>query len=62
MPSKKRKYKVDLVTSQRSGRDRESPRADSRVVNALPHEFRFIYVNDGSEDGTEKVAAIGEAG
>ena len=56
MPSKKRKYKVDLVIPvYNEAGVIEKVHAQIRgVVDALPHEFRFIYVNDGSEDGTEE--------
>lgn len=56
MPSRKRKYRVDLVIPVYNEAEviEKAHTQICGVVDKLPHEFRFIYVNDGSEDGTEE--------
>lgn len=53
-PRKKYKLQIDLVIPVYNEVEAiEKTYADVRqVVDALPHEFRFIYVDDGSNDGT----------
>lgn len=54
MPSRKRKFKVDLVIPvyNEAGVIEKTHAQVCGVVDALPHEFRFLYVDDGSDDGT----------
>lgn len=56
MPSRKRKYRVDLVIPVYNEAEviEKAHTQICSVVDKLPHEFCFIYVNDGSEDGTEE--------
>lgn len=53
-PRKKSKLQIDLVIPVYNEVEAiEKTYADvRRVVDALPHDFRFIYVDDGSSDGT----------
>lgn len=54
MPFKKRKFTVDLVIPVFNEADViEKVHAQIRAVaDKLPHDFRFLYVDDGSDDGT----------
>mgnify|MGYP003487688191 FL=1 len=54
MPSRKRTYKVDLVIPvyNEAGVIEKVHAQICGVVDALPHDFRFLYVDDGSDDGT----------
>ncbi|MBV6451445.1 MAG: putative glycosyltransferase [Anaerolineales bacterium] len=54
MPSKKRKYKVDLVIPvyNEAGVVEKIHAQIRAAVDNLPHDFRFLYVDDGSDDGT----------
>jgi polyisoprenyl-phosphate glycosyltransferase len=53
-PKRKSKLKVDLVIPVFNETEviRQTHADICRVVDDLPHEFRFIYVDDGSDDGT----------
>jgi dolichol-phosphate mannosyltransferase len=53
-PRRKSKLKIDLVIPVFNEAEViEQTYADlRRVVDSLPHDFRFIYVDDGSDDGT----------
>lgn len=53
-PRRKSKLKIDLVIPVYNEAEAiEKTYADiCREVDSLPHEFRFIYVDDGSNDGT----------
>lgn len=53
-PRRKIKLKIDLVIPiYNEAEVVATTYADiCRVVDALPHDFRFIYVDDGSNDGT----------
>lgn len=53
-PRKKSKLQIDLVIPVYNEVEAVAQTyADiRRVVDSLPHEFRFIYVDDGSNDGT----------
>lgn len=64
MPSKKRRLKIDLVIPVFNEADViETIHAQIRtVVDTLPHEFNFIYVDDGSDDGTaESLQSVRQA-
>jgi dolichol-phosphate mannosyltransferase len=54
MNKKSKKLRVDLVIPifNEQGVIEHSHKKICEVVNALPHEFHFIYVDDGSSDGT----------
>ncbi len=54
MPSKKRRFTVDLVIPvfNEAGVIESIHQHIRLVVDKLPHEFRFLYVDDGSDDGT----------
>lgn len=55
MPSKRKsKLKIDLIIPVFNEKEAiEKTYADiCAVVDSLPHQFKFIYVNDGSNDGT----------
>lgn len=54
MPSKKRKFKIDLVIPiyNEAGVIETIHKQIRAVVDKLPHEFRFVYIDDGSDDGT----------
>lgn len=54
MSPKKRKSKIDLVIPVFNEKGViEKIHAQIRaVVDRIPHEFRFLYVDDGSDDGT----------
>lgn len=54
MPSKKRKFKVDLVIPvfNEAGVIEHIHGKICEPIDRLPHEFRFLYVDDGSTDGT----------
>ena len=54
MPSKKRKSSVDLVIPvfNEAGVIEKIHEQIRAVTDLLPHEFHFIYVDDGSTDGT----------
>lgn len=53
-PRKKSKLQIDLVIPAYNEVESISKtHADLRLIaDSLPHEFRFIYVDDGSDDGT----------
>lgn len=53
-PKRKSKLKVDLVIPVFNEAEviRQTHADIRRVVDDLPHDFRFIYVDDGSDDGT----------
>jgi len=56
MSPKKRKSKIDLVIPvyNEEGVIEQIHAQIRAVVDRLPHEFRFLYVDDGSDDGTVK--------
>lgn len=53
-PKRKSKLKVDLVIPVFNEAEviRQTHADICHVVDDLPHDFRFIYVDDGSDDGT----------
>ncbi len=64
MPSKKRKYKVDLVIPvyNEAGVVEKVHAQIRAAVDNLPHGFRFLYVDDGSDDGTaESLQSVKQA-
>ncbi|RIK30736.1 MAG: glycosyltransferase [Anaerolineae bacterium] len=64
MPSKKRKYKVDLVIPvyNEAGVVEKIHAQIRAAVDNLPHDFRFLYVDDGSDDGTaESLQSVKQA-
>ncbi len=64
MPSKKRRYKVDLVIPvyNEAGVVETIHEQIRGVIDRLPHDFRFIYVDDGSDDGTaESLQSVKQA-
>ncbi len=54
MPSKKRKFTIDLVIPvyNEAGVIEKIHERIRAVVDRLPHDVRFVYVDDGSNDGT----------
>jgi glycosyltransferase involved in cell wall biosynthesis len=54
MSAKKRKSNIDLVIPvfNEEGLIEQIHAQIRSVVDRLPHEFRFLYVDDGSDDGT----------
>lgn len=54
MPPKKRKSIIDLVIPvfNEQGVIEQIHSRIRAVVDGIPHEFRFLYVDDGSDDGT----------
>ena len=54
MPPKKRKFKVDVVIPvyNEAGVIEKIHAQIRAVTDKLPHDFRFLYVDDGSDDGT----------
>lgn len=52
--SPKRKLKVDLVIPiyNEAGVVEKTHAHVREVVDSLPYDFKFIYVDDGSNDGT----------
>jgi dolichol-phosphate mannosyltransferase len=54
MPSKKRKFTVDLVIPvyNEAGVIEMIHERIRAAIDRLPHDFRFVYVDDGSNDGT----------
>ncbi|HRQ22503.1 MAG TPA: glycosyltransferase family 2 protein, partial [Anaerolineales bacterium] len=53
-PKRKSKLKVDLVIPVFNEAEviRQTHADIIQVIDDLPHDFRFIYVDDGSDDGT----------
>ena len=52
--SPERKLKIDLVIPifNEAGVVEQTHTQVCRVIDTLPHDFQFIYVDDGSSDGT----------
>ncbi|MEW6084178.1 MAG: glycosyltransferase family 2 protein [Chloroflexota bacterium] len=64
MPAKKRRFKIDLVIPvyNEAGVIETIHRHIRAVIDRLPHEFRFLYVDDGSDDGTaESLRSVKQA-
>ena len=64
MPSKKRRFKVDLIVPvyNEAGVIETIHKQIRAVVDKLPHEFQFLYVDDGSDDGTaESLQSVTQA-
>ncbi len=64
MPVKKRRFKIDLVIPvyNEAGVIETIHKHIRAVVDNLPHEFRFLYVDDGSDDGTaESLQSVKQA-
>ena len=64
MPIKKRRFKVDLVIPvyNEAGVIDKIHAQICAVVDVLPHEFHFLYVDDGSDDGTaESLQSVKQA-
>ncbi|HNB42035.1 MAG TPA: glycosyltransferase, partial [Anaerolineales bacterium] len=53
-PRQKSKLQIDLVIPVYNEAEaiRQTYADIRKVVDALPYDFRFIYVDDGSSDGT----------
>jgi dolichol-phosphate mannosyltransferase len=64
MPSKKRKFTVDLVIPvyNEAGVIEKIHERIRAAIDKLPHDFRFVYVDDGSSDGTaESLQSVKQA-
>jgi len=64
MPTKKRKLKIDLVIPvfNEAGVIETIHKQIRTVVDKLPHEFRFLFIDDGSDDGTaESLQSVKQA-